>query len=53
MFIKDKNKTILINKNQIHAKPFKRSDGRYFVRDNYGTYIELTQEDYCNLGGKL
>lgn len=53
MFIKDKKKLIFINQNQIKAKPFKRSDNRYFVRDNYGTYIELTQEDFVNLGGKL
>ena len=53
MFIKDKNKTIFIQRKEITQKPYKRSDDRYFVRDNYGTLIEPTQEDYCNLGGKL
>jgi len=53
MFIKDKNRTIFIQKEEIKNKPYKRSDDRYFVRDNYGTIIELTFEDYCNLGGKL
>ena len=52
MFIKDKNKTMFIQRNEISKKPWKRSDDRYFVRDNYGTLIELTQADYYNLGGE-
>ena len=52
MFIKDKKRLIFIQRNEIKMKPWKRSDGRYFVRDNYGTLIELTDIDYANLGGE-
>lgn len=49
--IKIKNRVYFIKESEL-LKPFKWNN-RYWVKDKNGNRLELEEQDYLNLGGKI